>query len=49
MLAWKFVAAALSGGKDMQVIYLLVPSGSCLQSPLLQATGEVYPVPEGYA
>lgn len=46
---WKSVAAALEGGKDTQVIYLLVPSGNCLQSPLLQATGEVCTVPEGYA
>lgn len=46
---WELVPAALCGGKDMQVIYLLVPSGSCLKSPLLQSTGKVYPASEQYA
>ena len=46
---WELVAAALNGSKDRQVVYLLVPSGNCLQSPFLQSISKVYPVPEGYA
>lgn len=46
MFPGKMVAAALDRGKDMQIIYLLVPSGSCLHLPSLQASGKVYLVPK---
>ena len=49
LFPWKFVAASLDEGKNMCIIYLLILSGSCLQSPLLQETGEVCPVPKGCA
>lgn len=48
MFPWEQVAAVLDGGKDSQVAYLMVLSGSCLQSPLLQSTGKVYPGPNEY-
>lgn len=35
---WELAAVTLDRCKDMQVVYLLVLSGSCLRSPLLQST-----------
>lgn len=43
MLAWEHAALLKDKHKDMQVVSLLVPSGSFLQAPLLWLASKVYP------